>query len=201
MMHTVAAVIPAAGRSFRMGMPKALLDAGGSSFLARVMGSLRHGGAGPLLVVVADPTGPIAEEARRHGGQIVLNPHPSRGPISSLQSGIGALPPEVAAILLCPVDHPLFEPDTVRALIQDFLRTRPPLLVPLFRGRRGHPVLFSRKIFPDLLEDNLPEGARTVVRRYLRDGLQLSVDDPGVLANIDTPEDYRSHFSRAPRPR
>jgi molybdenum cofactor cytidylyltransferase len=194
MPDAVAGVIMAAGRSARMGSPKALLDAGGVSFLARILNALREGGASPLLVVVADLAGPIAEEASDHGGEVVLNPDPSEGPISSLRAGLRALSPEVAAVLLCPVDHPLFGPSTARTLIQGFLEARPPLLVPVFQGRRGHPVLLGREVFPELLEGNLPEGARTVVRRYLQERLQVPVDDPGILVDIDTPDDYRSHF-------
>jgi molybdenum cofactor cytidylyltransferase len=187
-------VVPAAGRSARMGSSKPLLRAGGSSFLARILGTLRAGGAAPLLVVVGDADGPVADEARRNGAEVVLNPDPAGGPVSSLARGLLALPPEVAAVLFSPADHPLFEPGTVRALIRRFLESRPPLLVPTFDGRRGHPVLFSRGIFPELLEGDLPQGARTVVRRYLHDALQVPVDDPGILADIDTPEDYRRHF-------
>jgi molybdenum cofactor cytidylyltransferase len=188
-------VVAASGRSTRMGAPKALLDAGGTTFLARILASLREGGASPLLVVVEDPLGPIAAEARRRGGEVVLNPDPAQGPISSLRAAMGVLPEEAAAILSCPVDHPLVRGATVRALIREFLRTRPPLLVPTFQGRRGHPVLLGRRLFPELLADELPEGARTVVRRYLHEGLHVPVDDPGILADIDTPDDYRRHFT------
>jgi molybdenum cofactor cytidylyltransferase len=194
MSSGVTGVVAASGRSSRMGAPKALLDAGGATFLARILDSLREGGASPLLVVVEDPLGPIGAEARRRGGVVVLNPDPAQGPISSLRAAIGALPEDVAAILFCPVDHPLVRGATVRALIEEFLRTRPPLLVPTFQGRRGHPVLLGRRLFPELLADELPEGARTVVRRYLHEGLQVPVDDPGILADIDTPDDYRRHF-------
>ena len=194
MTESYPAVIPAAGRSHRMGTPKALLDAGGMSFLARILSSLREGGAGPLFVVVRELTDPVVQEARRHGGEPVLNPDPSAGPVSSLQAGIRSLPHEAVAVLFAPVDHPLFSPKTVRALIRGFTESRPPLVVPAFEGWRGHPVLFSRELFPELLERDLPEGARTVVRRYLDDRLQLPVEDPGILADLDTPEDYRKHF-------
>ncbi len=194
MIETFPAIIPAAGRSHRMGTPKALLDAGGRSFLARVLSSLREGGAGPLLVVVRDMTGPVAREAWEHGGEAALNPDPSTGPVSSLQAGIRSLPNQAAAVLFAPVDHPLFSPDTVRALIRAFVESGAPLVVPAFEGWRGHPVLFGRALFPELLEENLPEGARTVVRRYLDDRLQLPVEDPGILADIDTVEEYRKHF-------
>lgn len=197
MIESIPAIVPAAGRSHRMGSAKALLDAGGRSFLARILSSLREGGAAPLLVVVRALEGPVAEEAERYGGRAVLNEDPSAGPVSSLQAGIRALPTGVPAVLFSPVDHPLFSPLTVRALVQAFRESRAPLVVPSFEGWRGHPVLFSRALFPELLEENLPEGARTVVRRYLETRLQLPVDDPGILTDIDTPEDYRRHFPGA----
>ena len=195
MSHRVAAIIPAAGRSARMESPKPLLDAGGCSFMARILATLTEGGADPALVVVRDLDGPIAVEARAHGGLALENPDPSSGPVSSLQTGLRGLPSDVAAVLFSPVDHPLFAPATVRALIAGFLETDAPLVVPAFEGWRGHPVLFHRNLFPELLEEDLPEGARTVVRRYLDTRLQLPVNDPGILADIDTPEDYRKHFS------
>ncbi len=188
------AIVAAAGRSQRMGSPKALLDAGGSSVLARIVSSLGQGGAGPSRVAVGDLAGPVARAALEAGGTPILNPDPSPGPISSLQAGIRALPPAAEGVLWAPVDHPLFTADTVRALTHAFRRARPPLVVPTFTGRRGHPVLFARALFPELLSPDLAEGARTVVQRYLQGRLELPVDDPGILADIDTPEDYRRHF-------
>jgi molybdenum cofactor cytidylyltransferase len=179
-----------------MGTPKALLDAGGVTFLKRILSSLGQGGAEPVVVVVRNREDPISEEAHRCGAQVVLNPDPSRGPVSSLQAGLRALPPDAGGVLFAPVDHPLFSPDTVRALLTAFRESGAPLVVPAFDGWRGHPVLFGRDLFPELLENDLPEGARTVVRRYLRERLQLPVEDPGILADIDTPEDYRKHFSK-----
>lgn len=178
-----------------MGTPKALLDAGGRSFLARILGSLKEGGAEPLIVVVRSLEDPISDEARSLGGKAILNPDPSAGPVSSLQAGIRRLPEDAQGVLFAPVDHPLFSPATVRALMAGFMDSGAPLVVPAFEGWRGHPVLFGRALFPELLEEDLPEGARTVVRRYLSERLQLAVDDPGILANIDTPEEYEKYFS------
>jgi CTP:molybdopterin cytidylyltransferase MocA len=190
----VPAVIPAAGLSNRMGLSKALLDAGGQSFLARILSSLRQGGAEPLLVVVRSGTDPVAREAEKNGGVVLLNPDPSPGPVSSLQAGIRSLPEGAPAVFFAPVDHPLFLPSTIRALKEAFVETGAPLVAPTFQGRRGHPVLFSRDLFPELLEEDLPEGARSVVRRYLDVREEVPVVDPGILADIDTPQEYRAHF-------
>lgn len=163
--------------------------------MARILRTLEEGGAHPRLVVVRHVDGEIAEEAAAHGGKVLQNPDPAPGPISSLQVGLRALPGDVEGVYLAPVDHPLFTARTMRAMGEAFRRQAAPMVLPAFEGRRGHPVLFGRQLFPELLEEDLPEGARTVVRRYLSTGLQLPVDDPGILADIDTPEDYRKHFS------
>jgi len=177
-----------------MGRSKALLDAGGRTFLARILASFGDGGARPLLVIVTDPNGPEAEEARSRGAEVLENPDPTPGSISSLQIGIRGLPADAPAVFFCPVDHPLFRPDTVRALRSAFVRTHARVLSPVHGGYRGHPVLFHRALFPELLEEGLQDGARTVIARYLEDRRDVPVDDPGVLVDIDTPEDYRRHF-------
>jgi CTP:molybdopterin cytidylyltransferase MocA len=181
-----------------MGKPKALLNAEGGTFLSRILTSLKQGGARPLLVVVREKEGPVATEAEAFGGTVVVNPDPAPGPISSLQAGIRALSPEPDAVFFAPVDHPLFAAETVRALYRAFQETGAPLVIPAFEGWRGHPVLFGRCLFPELLEDDLPEGARTVVRRYLDERVQVPVRDAGILADIDTPEEYRARFRRNP---
>ena len=181
-----------------MGKPKALLDAGGESFLSRILSSLETGGADPLIVVVRATDDPVASEAEGRGASVILNPDPTPGPVSSLQCGIRHLPDDIGALLFAPVDHPLFSAETVRSLIGAFAETGAPLVVPAFEGWRGHPVLFSRDLFPELLEDDLPEGARTVVRRYLEARIQLEVTDSGILADIDTPEEYLRHFRKWP---
>jgi len=193
-MNPIPAIVAAAGRSSRMGRSKALLDAGGRTFLARILGSFLQAGAAPILVVVADPGGPEAEEAREAGGSVVLNPDPAPGPISSLQAGIRALPTPVPGTFFCPVDHPLFLPESARTLARVFCETGALIVSPTYQGKRGHPVLFHHTLFPEFLEDDLPRGARTVISRYLRERRDVPVEDPGVLADIDTPAEYRHFF-------
>ncbi len=198
MNPSLPAVIAAAGLSRRMGMPKALLEAQGVTFLARVTRALRDGGATPVHVALKALDGTEARVAEEEGAVPLLNPYPDPGPISSLQTGIRALDDDAMGVVFTPVDHPLFRPGTVRALIREFLTHRPPLAAPSFQGRNGHPVIFSRGLFPELLEEDLPQGARTVVGRYLQERLVLPVDDPGILADIDTPEEYRRNFPGKP---
>lgn len=188
----VAGVVPCAGASTRMGTSKALLDAGGRSFLAAVVGSLFGGGCDPVVVVV----GPGQEDERRRAtaaGALVLdNPDPGEGPITSLRLALAALGEQVDGVAFCPVDHPMVRPETVAELLDAFTGGGAPVVLPVHQDRGGHPTLFRHTIFAELADPALEGGARTVVRRHLQQAIQLQVDDAGVVTDIDTPEAYRA---------
>lgn len=197
---SVAGVIPAAGSSTRMGRSKALLDAGGRSFLAATVGALVGGGCRPVVVVLGDGQDDEERKARAAGAVTLHNPDPGEGPVTSLRLAIRALEGQAAGIAFLPVDHPLVRPETVRALLDAFREGDAPVVLPVHRGERGHPGLFRRTVFPDLLDPALEGGARTVVHAHLDQATLLEVDDPGVLADIDTPEAYRAAFPGSPSP-
>lgn len=197
-MTRVAGVVPTAGRSQRMGRSKALLDAGGASFLSRVACALRDGGCAPVLVVVRRKDGAEAAVARKLGAGVVVNPDPEQGPISSLRSALEALEPDVGAVAWCPVDHPRVSASTVTDLVSRAAAHPHRIVVPRHGDRRGHPVIFPRSVFAELLDPALEGGARTVVRRDEDRVLAVPVDDPAVLSDIDTPEAYRRHFGSTP---
>jgi molybdenum cofactor cytidylyltransferase len=177
------AVVLAAGASTRMGSPKALLTtAAGTTFLQAILATLREAGVESVRVVVAPGAGTDATH--------VINPEPARGMLSSVQCGLRALPEPCDAVLLWPVDHPLVRVSTVAAMLDAFRSGDPPVVVPTHDGRRGHPVLFARRLVPELLAADPALGARAVVHAHA-DRLELTVEDRGVLADVDTREDYR----------
>ena len=198
-MSRVAGVVPAAGRSLRMGRSKATLDAGGGrTFLERVCATLARGGCTPVLVVLRDPGSPEGALARRVGARVVVNPDPDEGPVTSIRHALHALPASVRGIAVLPVDHPLVEAATVEELLAAFdADATAAALVPTYHGRRGHPVVLRSTLFPEVMEDELPEGVRTVLRRDPVRVRELPVEDPGVLADLDTPEAVRRHFPAA----
>jgi molybdenum cofactor cytidylyltransferase len=177
-----------------MGTPKALLDAGGSTFIERVIQAHRAAGCDRVLVALPTSDGPIAAKAIEAGAQVVVNPSPEEGPIGSLRAALGVLPDSVEGISFCPVDHPLIHEGTVRQLIKVFKQSRAPLVVPTFDGKRGHPVLFGKALFTELRSDALPEGARTVVHRHLDATVSVPVDDKGTIIDIDDMAAYEEHY-------
>ncbi|NJD18716.1 MAG: nucleotidyltransferase family protein, partial [Gemmatimonadetes bacterium] len=108
----VAGVVPAAGASTRMGAPKALLDAGGRSFVAAAVGALVGGGCDPVVVVTAAGPADVRRRAEAAGAVVLVNPDPGEGPITSLRIALAALGPGVDGMAVLPVDHPAVRAET-----------------------------------------------------------------------------------------
>ncbi len=184
-----AGVVPAAGASRRMGQTKALLDLEGETFLARVVQALSGGGCHPVLVVSSGDE-QVESEAIRAGARVIVNPNPGEGPITSLRLALGELSDTVDGIAYLPLDHPLVTPDVVSSLIGAACSTDAAITLPMFGDKRGHPALFRRTIFPELLDPGLEGGGRTVVHRHLEEACLLASSEIGVITDIDTPEAY-----------
>jgi CTP:molybdopterin cytidylyltransferase MocA len=189
LLMSVAGVVLAAGRGSRMGGPKALVEFEGESFLGRVVKSMRRGGVGPITVVVAEGMADVAEESRAAGADVVANPHPERGQLSSFEVGVGVLGSGCLGAVVALVDHPLVRPGTYRAVAQALREHEEAFVVPLFGGRRGHPLGMGRRWFGELSRVPEGEGARWLLRRYADHVVEVATNDPGILLDIDTGED------------
>ncbi len=197
----VAAIILAAGESRRMGFPKALLPIDGQTFVERIVGALAASRVGSIVVVLGAQHERIAAETQLAPARIVLNPDWPQGQLSSLTTGLRALPMAgLDAVVMALVDHPLIEASIVDALVAGFEATGPAIVVPIHEGRRGHPVLFAARLVPELLAAPVDEGARAVVRAHAAEVLEVPTPAPGVLADIDTPALYAQWVSRSPPP-
>jgi molybdenum cofactor cytidylyltransferase len=183
----IGAIVLAAGSSSRMGRSKAQLPTGprGRTFVEAIKETLDAAGVFAVRVVVA----PGSE---RPDSYSVLNPNPSAGMLSSVQCGLRAFPEDLEAVFVWPVDHPLVERETVVAMIVAFRAGEASIVVPTHEGRRGHPVLFAARVLPELHRADPSYGAAAVVHAH-DDRLELAVADPGVIADIDTPDDYALH--------
>jgi molybdenum cofactor cytidylyltransferase len=186
------AVILAAGASSRMGQPKALIAwPDGRTLLRAVCEALRSAGAKPLHVVVAEPHGArVAHEAGACGAAAVWNARPQGGQVSSLRVGLAAAGGQALVAL---VDQPPPLLASLRALIEAALRE--PLLahVPVVGGERGHPFVVPAS-FLDLLRDS-PTARDALARAPVR---EHELPDPGLLLDLDTPEDLLRHREAAP---
>jgi molybdenum cofactor cytidylyltransferase len=206
------AIVPAAGSSRRMGRPKLLLPWGATTVLGAVVAALRGAGVeAPLLVLgpagagsaVGGPAGtgsaqaePLRAWAAAAGLPIAENPYPERGMLSSIQAGLDALGGGEAlarrgeVLLVCPADLPALRASTVRGLLAGLHAAGAPLALPRHRGRNGHPLAIAPHLLPEIAHLDPAIGLRQLRDRHAAQLLALDVDDPGCVADVDTPGDY-----------
>lgn len=188
----IAGLILAAGKSERMGEPKAFLPYSGGTFLSVLYSTLRASWLDVVRVVVGHGSGEIIFHTGYERERFVMNDNWEQGMLSSIQAGLRALEPlDPEAVMLFPVDNPTVSVELVNRIISEYRGSDKQIVVPVYEGKRGHPVLFARTVFPELMSASAEVGARAVVRKDPSRVLELPVKDSSVLVDIDTPEDYR----------
>jgi len=174
-----------------MGGPKALLPLGDSTFLRKAVSAVSRPGVDSVVVVL----GHEAARVRAEGGvsgevRIIENPAYREGMLTSVWAGLTQAETLAAdALLLHLVDHPLVDPATVDRVVAT-LRSGATIVVPVYAGRRGHPAGFARSAWGPLRSVKPHQGARGVLADH-PDWIVHVEGDPGCIAGIDTPEDYR----------
>ncbi len=191
----IPGIILAAGRSLRMGRSKALLPCGdrGDTFIRRLVTVLCQGGVEEALVVGRPEDDELRAEVETLAvlARYVENPKADEGQLSSVLAGLAAADrPGARAILVTPVDAPMIAPATVAALLAAYRSSAAPVVRAVHLGRHGHPVIFAREVFEDLRHADPTLGARAVLRAHAARVVDVDVEDPGVLGDIDTPADY-----------
>ncbi len=194
----IAAVVPAAGRSERMGRPKLILPLGGGTVIARLIRALREGGAETIVVVAPpadfDGADALADEATRAGAVVVVAGSATADMRASVELGLDWLGrgPAPACVLLAPGDSPGITAELVRRVIDRASAEPGSIIGPRFGGRGGHPVALPWDLAGEVRE--LPEGTGVNALLAARaDRVRmLDVDEPGATADLDTPEDYRA---------
>lgn len=190
----IVALVLAAGESRRMGRPKAFLPVDGVPFIERIVRTLEQTKVGSIHVVLGYNAAEMIRRIAYLPVEPVINPDYTLGQLSSLQAGIRALEGrDVDGILVHLVDHPFIDKTLVDHLIDQFYLTRKLIVVPRCGDRRGHPVIFSKQLFPEFLAAAVERGAKPVVRAHIEESLEIETTQDGVLIDIDTPEEYRKH--------
>jgi len=193
----IAGLVLAAGESSRMGTDKALLSYKSSTFLETILNTLAEAGIERVAVVLGHHAEEIRRSVNLRGTEVVINPDYQLGQTSSLQMGLKALEsPELEAIVLCLVDHPVVSVQTLRWLVDAFGESRSPMVIPTHQGRRGHPVVIGRALFDELKSLGADAGANTIVRKHHEATQFVEVNDSGILLDIDDPESYRRLIQR-----
>ena len=191
----IVAVILSAGESSRMGRPKALLPIDGQKFIERIIGVIEQSRAGRMIVVLGHNADELRRQIEHLPVDVVVNPDYKSGQLSSLQAAIRHIKNDdrCDGMLVHLVDHPFIDVALVDAMIQRFYETKELIVVPRHKGKRGHPVIFSRDLFEELLNAPIDQGAKAVVNAHRKETLEIEWQDEGITLDIDTPELYRQH--------
>ena len=187
----LAAVILSGGASQRMGSPKALLPYQGRPFLEHLLDITRHPKIGTRRIVLGAHAELIADAVRLAADEVVINEDWEQGQLSSIQAAIRSLPATTDGLMLCLIDHPLISADLVNDLVERFCspQSPPPLIVlPVYQGKRGHPVIFSSAVYGELLAAPMEQGARSVVWAHGGEVAEMITSEQGCVLNLNDPQ-------------
>ena len=199
-MKRVSAVVLAAGRSARMGQAKQLMRAGAYGMLERTLLNVRSSAVDEVVLVL----GFSAESIRRElpeslleGIRVAVNDNYESGMASSLRTGLEAVGPAMDAALIVLADQPFVLSATMDRIVERYRASEAEIVVPFYRGSRGNPVLLDRSVFAEAMALNGDVGCRAIFARHAGGLLEADVDDAGILADIDSREDYERLFPRS----
>jgi molybdenum cofactor cytidylyltransferase len=194
----IGAIVLAAGQSSRMGQPKVLLPWDGKTILEHIIAQLSLAKIDEIVVV----TGFYADEVRKlmhpTGTRTIHNrAHKTGEMLSSLQTGLKALPHHIAATLIVLGDQPHLQPKVIGRVLKAYAEGAGHIVAPSYQMRRGHPILIDRRYWAELLALEKGGAPRDVINAHQDEIAYVTVDTDSVLQDVDTPADYREALRRA----
>jgi len=187
----IDAIVLAAGQSTRMGTNKMLLDVGGETLIERVVNEFLRSQVNRIILVVGFEAERVREVVREKDVRVVCNRHYREGMAASIREGVRHIDPETRGVLIALADHPWLTSETVDQLVDAYRRTEKGIVCPTYGGQRGHPVIFNLEKYGEALRQLEGDiGGRQVVESHQEDLLEIAVDSPSVIRDIDSWKDY-----------
>jgi molybdenum cofactor cytidylyltransferase len=190
-MTAVSAILLAAGESRRMGVNKLSLPWGRRTVVEQCLHTLLKSEVKEVVVVLGALTKDLGNRLGQPGVKVVFNPHSRKGMGTSIRRGLRAVDRRCRGVLIALGDQPCVKTKTINALIRAFGRQRSTIVVPTFKGQRGHPVLFDRRFENELRNLKRDVGGRSLLEQYGDCLAEVRVRSEGILKDVDTWEEYR----------
>ena len=187
-MNTVAAILLAAGQSKRMGSNKQLLPLAGKPLIRHCLDTILESGLQQIIVVLGPSGRQIEQFISDLPVAIAWNSEQESDMADSVRIGVDALPENAAGVLVCLGDHPLVQPATIQKMTDHFFAHPDKIIIPRYSGRKGHPTLFPRVVIEEIFS---VATLRDIVHQTPNRLALLDILDPGVIVDIDTPEDFQ----------
>jgi molybdenum cofactor cytidylyltransferase len=190
------AIVLAAGTSRRMGTPKLILPFGEATMIEMALRTLLRSKVDKVLVVLGSDREKIMPLLAGKNVDTVVNHHYREGMLSSIQAGFQALPPETEAALVCLGDQPLIPVSILDQMIECYKKTRGGIILPVYKKKRGHPILVDTKYKNEVLALSPDVGLRALAHNHPEEVHEVEVDTAHILKDIDYPEDYRRQLRK-----
>jgi molybdenum cofactor cytidylyltransferase len=190
----ISAILLGAGESKRMGVDKLSLPWGRRTVLEHCFETLLRSEVQELVVVLGIRNKGVKNLLRGRKAKVVVNPYSNRGMSASIRRGVEALRPKSDGILIALGDQPFIKTRTINVLIRAFDQGKGGIIVPSFRGRRGHPAIFHRRYKKELLNLERDVGGRSIIERHPEDVRVIRVKSIGVVKDVDTWQDYKNQL-------
>lgn len=195
-MTGIWAIVLAAGESKRMGSPKMLLPYNDVTIIEQVIRNLLDSSVDRVVVVLGANREEIMKVTRRYDVFHCYNENYKTGMLSSVKCGFYSLPEGCLAALIMPGDQPMTGPGEINRVISTFAESNKGLVMAAHEGRRGHPLIVDMKYAEEVLALTDNEGLRELAVKHPEDVLESETDDPSVVRDIDTQEDYMNEISK-----
>jgi molybdenum cofactor cytidylyltransferase len=192
----IDAIVLAAGRSRRMGAQKLLLPFAGQTVIGHVVDQALAAKLRRTLVVVGREDNAVAAALADKAITVVVNRTATAEMLGSVRAGLRALPEGAQAAVIVLGDQPSIRAKTIDRLIDLFPATDKGIVVPTHEGKRGHPLLVAARYFDEIQTRYDGAGLRGLLAAHADDLAELALADPGVLADMDHPEDYERELMR-----
>ncbi len=195
-MSGIWSIILAAGESKRMGFPKMLLPINGKTMIENVIVNVAESDTDGILVVLGASQERLVDLVGRYDVKYCYNENYKEGMLSSVQCGFRNLPDDVEAVVVFQGDQPFISPCVVDSVINAFRTSGKGIVMPVFNGKRGHPLLLDAKYREDIEMLEPGEGLRSIARLYSDDVIEVETADPGILRDFDTYDDYMKELNQ-----
>jgi molybdenum cofactor cytidylyltransferase len=190
----VSGILLGAGESKRMGRNKLFLPWGRETVLEHCLKTLLHSKVKEVIVVLNNRMKGRVKDIKENKLKIVTNPYYKRGMSTSIRRGLQAIDINSRGVLIALGDQPLIKTRTINALIHAFVQRKGAIVIPSFRGRQGHPVVFHRRYLKELLKLKGDVGGRSIIEKHPEDVWFVRVKSESVTKDIDTWKDYHKEL-------
>lgn len=195
-MDKIWAIVLAAGKSTRMKQQKLLMPFNGKTIVETVIGKIRPVLKSNILVVLGSDYDEIGQKINQSQVESCFNKNFEQGMLSSVICGFNALPQKADAALVFLGDQPQISTEVILTVINAWKHSGKGIVIPAFNGKRGHPVLIETKYTAEISRLDPEKGLRQLMQKNANDTFEVEIEEPEILRDIDTPEDYEFEIKK-----